>query len=308
MSKICNILKKIFIGLLFSLLAHLGFKAFQASKNRDTIVERNNDNKKRLQIEIDKTNTALADLGRYEASVFIDLKMFSDLMKDIKNIGFKPYKNKNVEIPNCSIKDIEDLSLELQAFISGVGASGIAVVVGLAVSGTAKAVRKIVKDNTPESKALGDVIAIGSGAIVGAAVLVKSTIELSEDAKKAEEEMLQNENTINDMVSYLKQIENLIEKYQEELRRAHKLYLEQIELIKEIKAKSGNDVKKYKKSEKLTLENAWLLTDLLFRFCDTPILLESESNGRKDINTDEINDVIDDSHIFLFDRYKLKYA
>ena len=59
MSKICNILKKIFIGLLFSLLAHLGFKAFQASKNRDTIVERNNDNKKRLQIEIDKTNTVL---------------------------------------------------------------------------------------------------------------------------------------------------------------------------------------------------------------------------------------------------------
>ena len=303
-----NWLKNLAIGLAIAALALFGIKLYKASEDRDRIIERNNDNKKRLESEIGKTNAALADLGKYETSVFMDLKLFSDLIKDIKNVDFKPYKKKNIEIPDCSIDEIEEMSLELQAFVDGVAAVGVAAVVGVAATGAAKVVRSIIKDNTPESKALGDVAAIGAAAIAGAVCLVKSTVDFSEDVKKAEKEMLQNEKTINNMISYLQQVESVVEKYESQLKLAHKLYLEQIEAVKSIMIRAGNDLKKYKKRDRLALENLWLLTKFLYRFCDTPILLESENNGCKDINTDEINDVINDSRVFIMDRYKLKYA
>lgn len=298
--------KLIAIGL--AILAIFGIRFHNASKNKNRIVEQNEKNRERLQNKIDETNTVIAELGNYEASVVKDYKLFSDLIRNIKNIEFKPYNKKGIEIPNCDIKEIEEMSFEIIAFKNGVAAVGIMAFAGIAAKGAVSVIQKAIKDDSPEAQVIGNVAAAGAGIVAGAVYLVKASIELSDDVGKAEKEMLINQEMINDAISYLTDLEDIVKTYTNELRKIHDIYLEQIETVKVIIAKSGSDYKKYKKKEKLALQNMWLLTQLLYRFCNTPILLEEKRNGYQIINTDEINDVIADSKVVVHGMPKLKLA
>lgn len=298
--------KLIAIGL--AILAIFGIRFHNASKNKNRIVEQNKKNRERLQNKVEGTKTVIAELGNYEASVVEDFKLFSELIRDIKNIEFKPYNKKGIEIPNCDIKEIEELSFEIIAFKDSVAALGIMASAGIAVKGVVSVIQKIIKDDTPEAQVIGNVAATGAGIVAGAAYLVKASIELSDDVKKAEKEMLKNQEIINDTISYLTELEDAVNTYTKELRNVHGFYLIQIETVNAIKIKSGSDYKKYKRKEKQAVQNLWLLTELLYRFCQTPILLEEERNGRQVINSDEINDVIADSKVILRGMPELRFA
>jgi hypothetical protein len=296
------------IAIVLAILAIFGIRFHKASKKKNRIVEQNEKNRERLQNKIEETKTLIAELGNYEASVVEDFKLFSELIRDIKNIEFKPYNKKGIEIPNCDIKEIEKMSFEIIAFKDGVAALGIMASAGIAVKGVVSVIQKIIKDDTPEAQVIGNVAATGAGIVAGAVYLVKASIELSDDVEKAEKEMLKNQEIINDTISYLTELEDAVNTYIEELKKVHGFYLIQTETVNTIKIKSGSDYKKYKRKEKQAVQNLWLLTELLYRFCQTPILLEEERNGRQVINSDEINDVIADTKVILRGMPELKFA
>ena len=169
-------------------------------------------------------------------------------------------------------------------------------------------IQKIIKDDAPEAQVIGNVAAAGAGIVAGAVCLVKASFELSEDVEKAKKEMMKNKEMIDETISYLTELEDAVNAYTKELKTVHEFYLKQTKAVNSIKIKSGSDYKKYKRKEKQAVQNLWLLTELLYRFCQTPILLEEERNGRQAINSDEINDVIADSKVILRGMPDLKLA
>lgn len=304
-------MKRIIRGLIAIIVAFLGIfgiKIYSASKDKSRIISENTKNRERLQNKINETNIVLAELGSYETRVVEDFKLFSELIRGIRNIRFKPYNKKGIEIPECDVRELEDLSFEILAFMDGVAAIGVAAAVGVAVKGAVSVIQKIIKDDAPEAQVIGNVAAAGAGIVAGAVCLVKASFELSEDVEKAKKEMMKNKEMIDETISYLTELEDAVNAYTKELKTVHEFYLKQTKAVNSIKIKSGSDYKKYKRNEKAAFQNLWLLTELLYRFCQTPILLEEEKNGRQAINSDEINDVIADSKVILRGMPDLKLA
>lgn len=308
MERLIKLFFKAIAAAVMFVFAFFGFKTLNASEKKNQIIKQNKENIEKLKNKIDEANGILAELGSYEAGVIEDFKLFAELMNGIKNVEPPSYDKEGIEIPDCNINEIKAMSFEILAFKDGVAAIGIAAFVGAAVNGVATVIQKIIKDDTPEAKVIGNVAATGTGILAGAVYLVKASVELSEDVEEAQKEMIKNQEKINAYILSLSNVEDIVIAYINELKRVHGFYLKQIEVVRAIIAKSGNDYKKYKKHEELSLQNLWLLTELLFRFCNTPIFLKEENNGYRVVNSGEINDVVSDSKIVVSSMRDLKSA
>lgn len=261
----------------------------EAAKNR------HEQNVEKLEKEEKKTSEKMDELGKFELKILDSFKKFIYLIEQIKNRPiFEEYSKNGVTLSKYDGERIKDVSVGAGVLLGGI--SGTAS--GFAASGCGIAASAAVASTVPLS-----IATLGVGLLVGGVVFNFTGEKLSNQAYEAWNQMLNAEKKINDICTYLVELQEISENYYDTLSKVNNMYqhyLKQLNFIVDIQG--NKDWNLFTKEEKLITKNTVDLVNLLNHMCKVELVLQSESeNDINRINSEKVQKSIKDANTVLND-------
>ena len=305
---------------------HGAAKMKDASDTLDATKSRHNENLKMFEEQQESTNKQMDTLGEKELKILTSFKSFSDLIEKIQSRPeFKNIPTGGFTIPKYDKGKLKEVSIGAEILLGGIGGAAAGTAGGFAAAGaTTSAVMALgtASTGTAISSLSGiaatnaTLAALGGGALgsstfaggiaLGTQVLGAATLgvgllvgglifnvtgsSLSDKADKAWAEMKRAESEINKICDYLKKLSTTAKEYLDILNEIDLVYKKEIEQIEYTIMKLGKrDWYEFTEKEQLAVENAVLLTGLLYSMCKVKLVKQAEKeNELNEINSAEI--------------------
>lgn len=301
-----------------------------AEKRHEQNIEKFKQEEKKTCVDMDK-------LGKLELEILNSFKAFSDVFEKIKNRPiFEEYSKNGVTLPKYDGERIKEVSVGAGVLLGGIGGAGLGAAGGFAAAGattatvmalgTASTGTAIASLNgvaaTNATLALlggGTLKAGGGGIVAGTAALGATTLgvgllvggiifnfageKLSDQAYDAWNQMLNAEKKINDICTYLVELQETSKNYYDTLSKVNAMYqyyLRRLEFIVNIQGDTNWNL--FTNEEKLITKNTVDLVNLLYHMCKVELVLQSENeNDINRINSEKVQKSIKDANTVLND-------
>lgn len=306
--------------------AHGAMKMKEANDTLKSAEERNKKNNMRLEMTNKSTCETMDVLGKNEMEVLAGFSEFSDLFEKIKNRPkFANININDTSIPEFDGEDVKKASVGASVLVGGLGGAALGTAGGFAASGaTTAAVMALGTASTGTAiSALGGAAAtnatlavlgggtlaaggggvalgttvlgaatLGVGLLVGGAIFSLTGSKLSDKADEAYWAMRRNEDKINNLCSYLNELQSAAMDYNLTLTQTRSLYntyLNRMRFIIKAHESSGVNWHDFSESEKLVVNNEVLLVTVLYNMCKVQLVLKPEEESECNIvNQEEI--------------------
>lgn len=297
---------------------HGAVKMKEANDVMKAANSRHEENVKKFETASETTSQAMDRLGKTELCILQSFSAFSDVIEKIQNRPqFKECVRDNVALPRYDKEELKQVSVGAGVILGGLGGAATGTAGGLAAAGaTTSAVMALGTASTGTAIASlsgaaatnatlaalggGALTAGGGGIALGTTVLGAATLgvgllvggvifnftggKLSDKSFEAYGDMLQAEETINQIVGYLKRLEEISGEYQDSLSIVNTIYTEQFGQLKQTVESGKTDWRDFTKRERILTENTVLLVGLLYKMCKVNLV-------NKAIRDDEMNTI-----------------
>lgn len=297
---------------------HGAVKMKEANDVMKAANSRHEENVKKFETASETTSQAMDRLGKTELCILQSFSAFSDVIEKIQNRPqFKECVRDNVALPRYDKEELKQVSVGAGVILGGLGGAVTGTAGGLAAAGaTTSAVMALGTASTGTAIASlsgaaatnatlavlggGALTAGGGGIALGTTVLGAATLgvgllvggvifnftggKLSDKSFEAYGDMLQAEETINQIVGYLKRLEEISGEYQDSLSIVNTIYTEQFGQLKQTVESGKTDWRDFTKRERILTENTVLLVGLLYKMCKVNLV-------NKAIRDDEMNTI-----------------
>lgn len=308
---------------------HGAVKMKDANDTMKRVEKQHNRNTIRFEERSKITNKKMDELGTFELNILKSFDTFSNIIEKIQNRPeFKAYKKEGVQLPEYDAETIKNVSVGAGVLLGGLGGAVVGTAGGFAAAGaTTSAVMALGTASTGTAiaslsgaaatnatlaalgggalSAGGGGIALGTsilgaatlgvGLLVGGAIFSVTGGKLSDKADEARKQVEKEEQTVNQICIYLEQLDVAANRFYETLRRVKKIYDEILVRLKYIVYDLGKtDWNMFEEQEKLQVQNAVLLVQLLYKMCQVSLVNKAENeDGMNSVNQMEINTTID---------------
>lgn len=312
--------------------------AVKMKKAKDTIkdaVSRHKRNLADFEQQCAKTSKNMDRLGKKELAILKSFEEFARLFEKIKGKPqFKTYNKNGVNIPEYNAEELKKVSVGAGILLGGIvgaaagtaggfaaaGATTAAVMaLGTASTGTAIAsLSGVAATNAALAAIGGGAIAAGGGGIAlgttilsaatfGVAILVGGVIfsitgsSLSKKADEAWEQMIKEENIIQNINSYMKDLSDTAIKYEKAISKVNLVYMSHMVKLRDIvETKNKTEWESFTDEDKLITENTTLLVNLLFNMGKVQLVLASGNETEPNrVNSEAVNKSISDAVTLL---------
>lgn len=304
-------------------------KMKDANDTMKMVEKQHNRNTTRFEENSKITNKKMDELGTFELNILKSFDTFSDIIEKIQNRPeFKEYKMEGVQLPKYDAETIKEVSVGAGVLLGGLGGAAVGTAGGFAAAGaTTSAVMALGTASTGTAiaslsgaaatnatlaalgggalSAGGGGIALGTsilgaatvgvGLLVGGAIFNVTGGKLSDKAEEARKQVEKEEKTINKICLYLEQLNVAANRFYETLRCVKQMYDETIAKMKYIVYDlEKTDWNMFDEREKMQVQNAVLLVQLLYKMCQISLVNKAENeDGMNSVNQKEINNTID---------------
>lgn len=304
-------------------------KMKDANDTMKKVEKQHNRNTTRFEENSKITNKKMDELGTFELNILKSFDTFSDIIEKIQNRPeFKEYKMEGVQLPKYDAETIKEVSVGAGVLLGGLGGAAVGTAGGFAAAGaTTSAVMALGTASTGTAiaslsgaaatnatlaalgggalSAGGGGIALGTsilgaatlgvGLLVGGAIFNVTGGKLSDKAEEARKQVEKEEKTINKICLYLEQLNVAANRFYETLRCVKQMYDETIAKMKYIVYDlEKTDWNMFDEREKMQVQNAVLLVQLLYKMCQVSLVNKAENeDGMNSVNQKEINNTID---------------
>lgn len=310
-------------------------KVRYAKAHINEIHDRHESNCNRMDMRTKMTNESMDSLALMELKVLDEFKDFSDLVEKIHN---RPefeeiVKDKNV-VSGFNIEEIKKVSVGANLLISGLAGAATGTAAGFAASGAVTSAIMVLGTastgtaisslsgaaavNATLAALGGGSLAAGGGGIalgttilnlasVGTFILVGGIVinatgrKLSQKAEEAYLQMLEEEEKINKICTYLTELGAVADKYNTVLKKVYKRYVELLNNMDMVICEKGKtDWNDFTNNEKNMFNALVLLVGVLYNMCSLELVKKNDDeNGMNTINKQELFDNIKnaDNHI-----------
>ncbi|MDK2942518.1 MAG: hypothetical protein PWP56_2031 [Acetobacterium sp.] len=311
-----------------------GLKMKDANETIALAKKRHDKNIEHFESANASTSQAMDEVGKTELKILKSFKDFSATWEKVHNKPeFRSFDNSNIEITGYSAEELSKVSVGAAVLLGGLGGAAVGTAGGFAAAGaTTSAVMALGTASTGTAistlsgvaatnatlAALGGgiVTAGGGGMALGATILGASTLgvglliggvvfsitgnSISDKADHAYEQMKDEEKIINELCTYLGDLEGVAKKYLTTLKRVNKRYQEWFGNLKATIDSGKTNWNDFTPKERLNAENTVLAVGLLYNMCKVKLVLASDTDTEKNlINYAESNTVISEAVYFL---------
>lgn len=318
-------------------------KMKEANDTIKTAQERHERNMNRFEKENKSTTEEMDKLGKLELEILKSFGKFSDLIERIHNKPyFEEYTKNNVNLPGYKGEQLKEASVGAGVLLGGLGGAALgtagayaaggattAAVVALGTASTGTAISSLsgaaLTNATLAALGGGSIAAGGGGVALGTTVLGVSTLgvgllvggmifnftggKLSEKADEMENQVNQEEKKINEIVPYLQNLREISGKFYNTISIVNTLYqkhLSNLNYIVDIQGRT--DWNSYTYEEQNGIENTVLLVGLLYKMCQTELVIQSKNESEINIiNKAKIREAIQSARTILDDKFEGKY-
>lgn len=304
-------------------------KMKDANDTMKMVEKQHNRNTTRFEENSKITNKKMDELGTFELNILKSFDTFSDIIEKIQNRPeFKEYKMEGVQLPKYDAETIKEVFVGAGVLLGGLGGAAVGTAGGFVAAGaTTSAVMALGTASTGTAiaslsgaaatnatlaalgggalSAGGGGIALGTsilgaatlgvGLLVGGAIFNVTGGKLSDKAEEARKQVEKEEKTINKICLYLEQLNVAANRFYETLRCVKQMYDETIAKMKYIVYDlEKTDWNMFDEREKMQVQNAVLLVQLLYKMCQVSLVNKAENeDGMNSVNQKEINNTID---------------
>ena len=317
---------------------HGAKKMKDANDTMKSANSRHNQNIARFDKQNKVTTADMDSLGTLELEILKSFEDFSNVFEKIQNRPkFKEYQIDETTIPKYDAETFKKVFVGAGVLLGGLGGAAAGAAAGFAASGaTTAAVMALGTASTGTAIASlsgaaavnatlaalgGGAIAAGGGGIAlgttvlgaasaGVAFLIGGIVfnitgsSLSKKADEAWIQMQKAEKEINQICSYLEELDQVSIRYRTTLEAVNTIYKKHLSWLQglvEITNKTNWD--DFTSQERTATENTVLLVGLLYNMCKVKLVLQSESeNTLNTINHEEINKSVANAKTFLQER------
>ena len=306
---------------------HGAAKTKKAKKTMKSAESHHKKNIELLEKRADATTKTIETLEENELKIFSEFGEFADLINKIKNQPeFKIYDNDKSEaiISEREAGDLKEISDDVESLIASVGESSQSLIATQGAKGVTAMIGGMAPimslgGNAAKLIGGGTLVARG-GAIAGGAILGPATLgasflvggvissltasKLSSQADEAWGQVRESEEKFNKIYDYLEMLDITSSRYQKEILKVKKIYDEHvIELSQLILERGKTNWNEFSSEEKLTTENAVLLTGLLYSMCKIELVIPAENQEDENIvNVEAVDKSIADANSFVKER------
>jgi len=280
------------------------------------------------------TSKAMDQVGKTELKILNDFENFSVTWEKIQNKPeFRSFDNGNIRITKYSADELSKVSVGAGVLLGGLGGAAVGtaggfaaagattsavMALGTATTGTAISTLSGVAATNATLAAIGGgaIAAGGGGMALGATILGASTLgvglliggvvfsitgnSISDKADKAYDQMKEEEKIINELCTYLGDLEVVAKNYLATLKRVNKRYQEWFGNLKATIDSGKTNWNDFLPEERLNAENTVLAVGLLYDMCKVKLVLASETDNEKNlINYADSNTAISKAVAFL---------
>ena len=239
----------------------------------------------RFEATSERTNTIMDNLGKLELNILKSFEKFSDVIEKIQNRPqFKSYNINGVLLPKYDKEELRNVSVGAGVLLGGLGGAaagtgGGGMALGSAVLGAAT---------------------LGVGLLVGGVIFNATGSKLSDEADKAYSEMLKAKDTIDKACEILTEIDNTANNYIIALKEVERVYKKFFGVVEWAVSTGKRDWNEFSYSEKIATENAVLLVGLLYNMCKVELVLKAKNeDDMNKANVVEVNKSISNAETIL---------
>jgi len=306
---------------------HGAVKMKDANDTMKTAQSRHEKNMKKFEYQNTKTTKCMDELGKKEMEILSSFERFSDLIEKIQN---RPefddiVLNGNV-IPKYDEEQLKKVSIGACALMAGLGGAALGTAGGFAAAGATTAavmalgtastgtaiasLSGIAATNATLAALGGGAIAAGGGGIalgttmlgvttagigllVGGIVFSVTGSSINKKADMAYSQMLEAETKINEICAYLLCLQSVAQDFNNVLCLVDKIYREHLNKMAIcVDVQNKTDWLDYTDEDKLLVKNTVMLVGLLYKLCNTKMVLKANSDSEMNkINDKEISEV-----------------
>lgn len=306
---------------------HGAKKMNDANNTLNDAAKRDKANQKRVEEHNIAASKAMDKLGQHEMKVLASFKVFSELFERIHNKpSFDSIQVGEYKLPHFDRQKIEEASVGASVLLGGLGGAALGtagafaasgattaavMALGTASTGTAISTLSGVAATNATLAALGggSIAAGGGGMALGSMVLGGATLgvglliggvifnisgsHIKGKAEKALKQVEANEQKGNQIVSYLKRLQTVADRYDSALMRVNTVYERYLNSFKSfMDSFDCNEVdwNTLSNNQKIVVENVVLLVGLLYEMCKVQIVSKNtDRSGLNSINHDAVN-------------------
>lgn len=311
-----------------------GLKMKEANETMALAKERHDKNVKHFESANASTSQAMDRVGETELKILNSFEDFSVIWEKVHNKPeFRSFDNSNMEITSFTAEELSEVSVGAAVLLGGLGGAAVGTAGGFAAAGaTTSAVMAlgtastgtaistlsgVAATNATLAALGGGVVAAGGGGMaLGATILGASTLgvglliggvvfsitgnSISDKADKAYDQMKEEEEIINELCTYLDDLEGVAKKYLKTLKRVNMRYQEWFGNLKATIDSGKTNWNDFLPEERLSAENTVLAVGLLYDMCKVKLVLVSDTDNEKNqINFTESNTAINKAVAFL---------
>jgi len=307
---------------------HGGVKLKKASDTIKMTKSRHEANLNEFETANISTSAVMDELGKEELEILKSFDAFIEIWGKIHSKPeFRSFNRGNVAITNYAPEELIQVSVGASVLLGGLGGAAVGtaggfaaagattaavMALGTASTGTAIASLSGVAATNATLAALGGgaIAAGGGGMALGTTILGASTLgvglliggvifsisghAVSAKANKAYSQMEETENVINDLCTYLGDLEVLARRYLSSIKKVSGRYtLWFDELRNTIERKGKTDWNSFYESEKRNAENTALIVGLLYEMCKVKLVIISQEDDKNAINYEDAGNAMD---------------
>lgn len=271
-----------------------------------------------------QTDEAMDELGNLELEVLEGFGEFSDVVSKIQNAPeFASIDPSSVDLPRFNTEGLKDVAVVAKAAIGGVAGAAAGTAGGFAAAGAATSIvaalgtastGTAISTLSGAAAANATLTALGGGAVAaggggmaagavvlggaaaGAGILVGGVIvnvvgrKLAEDADELERQVNEEKESVDRACELFLDIRESARRYRESIERTRHEYVKHVGkvafIVNDLGKTNWND---FSDDEKRVFENTVLLVGLLFRMCQTNLVIDDDGDGSIDrVNHDGI--------------------
>lgn len=307
---------------------HGAAKMKEANDTMKAAENRHKKNIAKFERSSESANEKMDELGKLELTILNEFENFSDTIEKIQNRPkFKEYDREGIKLPKYDKEELKNVSVGAGVLLGGLGGAAVGTAGGFAAAGaTTSAVMALGTASTGTAIASlsgaaatnatlaalgGGAIAAGGGGIaLGTTILGATTLgigllvggvifnvtggKLSDKADEAWSQMKKAESKIDNICSYLSDLEGTATQYIESLNTVHKKYLEYFNYVSYVvNNMHKTDWSDFTENERNATQNAVLLVGLLYQMCKVKLVNKANSdNDMNSINREEVNEAL----------------
>lgn len=279
----------------------------------------------------DDTTKLMDELGSQELEILKSFDTFSNIIEKIQGRpDFKAYSKDGVDLPAYEEDALREISAGAGVLLGGIGGAAFGTAGGFAAAGaTTSAVMALGTASTGTAISTlsgvaatnatlaaiggGSLAAGGGGMALGTALLGGATLgvgllvggvifnvtgsKLSDKADEAYNQATKTKEEVNKIVDYLNSLSSSAKQFKDALTTVDKKYRKHVDTLHYIVNFSGQtDWNNFSEKEKQLTENTVLLVGLLYKMCQTKLVLKGNSEDQLNtVNKKEIEKSISDS-------------